>query len=329
VVHVAVDLLGGPGAPQAPFGGIRHALDADPALRVSAVGPAQLGADLLGLIAAGDRSRVCTVEAGYGIPPAADAAREVRARRDATVRVAAKLVRDGRADAIVSAAPADVLIAAARFTMGLLPGATRPVLAARLGTSGGEVVLVDAGAAPEAGPDELTQCAVLGSACAAAAIGAGAIGAGAIAQARPRVGLLAAGRTGWDGPRQQADDLIARLHPRYVGGIEADAIITGNEIDVVVSDGFTGAVLISCLDGAARASGQPVVYPRKGTIVVGVNGIAVSAYGGPIAGSADGGAIAGAIEVAAKAVRAGLLSQQRSALADLVASRRARAGLTS
>jgi glycerol-3-phosphate acyltransferase PlsX len=227
------------------------------------------------------------------------------------------MVRDGRADAMVSAAPAEAVVAAAHFTLGLLPGATRPVLAAVVEGRLGPVVLCDAGAVASASADELVQCALAGSAFATAGMGV----------ARPRVGLLSARPALVDSERDAADEALRALGVGYVGLLGADVLATGG-VDVAVTDGFTGDLLLA---GVSAGLGGDTA-----AIVLGVSGVAVcvqkvSRYGGG-RGAAGGGTTSGAgwanaIATAATARRTTLVGNVRSAMSALLARRRVAAGM--
>ncbi|WP_250285092.1 MULTISPECIES: phosphate starvation-inducible protein PhoH [unclassified Frankia] len=360
MTHVAVDLLGGDGAPDAVVDGIGSALDADESLLVSIVGPAAVAERLSAErgLAVGGRLRLA--EAPHLIGPGQDAAREVRSRRDATVRVATRLIRDGVADAVVSAGPPEALVAAASFTLGPVPGATRQALAVLLGSRSSPTVLLDAGAVPGGGTgaDQLVQHAIVGAAYATACLGV----------ARPRVGRLVAGpvrrpgaRFGAGGPGTgrpgagepyaggpgasasdgsgdgEFGDFLTGLELDFVGAVDAATVVAGGQVDVVVCDGSTGAVVVSWLRAVAKSVDQPSPalsgwYPQEGAFVVGVDGIVIVAGGGPGPGAAGpgiAGAIARAAAQASAADRSGWVLCQRAALAGLVTRRRSRAGLPS
>jgi glycerol-3-phosphate acyltransferase PlsX len=343
VTRVAVDLLGEGAQPESVLDSLPAALDADPELVVTlVVRPGSTTDDLAGRgIVTGDRVHVVT--AARGIPAGAGAVRDVRARRDSGVRVAARLVRDGKADAMVSVAPLEAIAAAAQFTFGLLPGATRASLAAvvdvsRPGEPAG-VVLCDAGGSVDVTSDDLAQFALAGAAYARVRAGAG----------EPRVGLLAARPALPDTVRRAAHELLGSLGIDYLGQVDAGSLVAmdGSDLprpDVVVTDGFTGDVVLSCLravraaaatagldasgglDPAWRSPAGPDL--QGGTIVLGVDGVAVRA-GDPVGGPDDlSTGLPAALATAATVFRDGLVGQIRAELARLVARRRALAGLS-
>jgi len=349
VTRVAVDLLGEGAPPESVLDALPAALDADPELVVTlVVPPGSIADDLADRgIVTGDR--VHLVNAGRGIPAGADAVRDVRARRDSGVRVASRLVRDGRVDAMVSVAPLEAVAAAALFTFGLLPGATRASLATvvDVGREPGGVVLCDAGASVDVTADDLAQFALAGAAYAKVRAGSG----------EPRVGLLTARPALPDTVRRMAHDLLGTLGIDYVGPVDAGALVAGaqpgrspagggsagRQPDVVVTDGFTGDVVLACLRAARAAT--PTARPpvpagldpawhspagpdlQGGTIVLGVDGVAVR-VGDPIGGPDDlSTGIPAALATAATVWRGGLVAEIRTELARLIARRRAIAGL--
>jgi glycerol-3-phosphate acyltransferase PlsX len=228
--------------------------------------------------------------------------------------VAARLVRDGDADATVSAGSTGAALAAALFTLGRLPGVTRPALAVVVPARNGPVVLLDAGANPDAGADLLTQFALSGAAYATTALGL----------ERPRVGLLSNGAEPGKGDalRKQAYDLIAALPVDFAGNVEGHDIALGGRADVVVTDGFTGNVALKAIEGALALAGAPAADREGGALLLGVDGVAVVGHG-----ASSPRAVAACVGMAADAVRTGLVPALRTVLADLVHRRRVGAGL--
>jgi hypothetical protein len=159
------------------------------------------------------------------------------------VRVAARLVRDGDADAFVSAGSTGATVAAALFTIGRVRGMARIALAVVVPAADAPVILLDAGASPEVTVEGLTQHAVAGSAYARVRLGLDA----------PRVGLLSIGEEAGKGDdvRKRAYEELSRLDDiDFVGNVEGGDVATGGRADVVVTDGFTGNVLLKGMEGA-------------------------------------------------------------------------------
>jgi glycerol-3-phosphate acyltransferase PlsX len=332
VARVAVDLLGGDGAPAAVVDGVLLALAADPDLTVALVGPSDVAGAELAARGAPERARLHLVQASEVVGMDEDPARAVRAKRDATVRVAAALVRDGVADATVSVGSTGAALAAAVFTLGRLPGVTRPGLAVVVPAARGPLVLLDAGATVECGHDLLVQFALAGSAYAQVRLGVD----------RPRVGLLSIGAEAGKGDalRKAAHALLADLPIRFVGNVEAHAVPLGGHADVVVTDGFTGNVLLKGLEGTVAAVAEAAAHEGQelpaleafahrwdadgqgGGVLLGVDGVAVVGHG-----SSSPRGVASCVAAAAQAHREQLVPRVRSAMSDLVARRRAKAGM--
>lgn len=338
--RVAVDLLGGDRGPADVVAGVVRGCTVDPLLSVVLCGPRELAADLLErhLPAAGPGERIAVAHATQVVTMEEDPARAVRAKRDASVRVAARLVRDGEADACVSFGSTGAALAAAVFTFRRLPGVTRPGLAVTLPTAGGPIVLLDAGAGVEASADLLVQFALTGAAYAQLRLGV----------SRPRVGLLSNGSEESKGDllRREAYAQLERSPLCFVGNVEGHDVAAGGRVDVVVVDGFTGNVFLKGLEGAVAtvmAAMRPLLERYGGSaalteaervaqrlgaagqgggVLLGVGGVTVVGHG-----AATPAEVAAALGTTAGLVRQGLLPQLRLTLADLVSRRRLAAGL--
>ena len=312
-VRVALDLLGGDAAPDAVLDGALLAADECPDVSVVLVGPEEVA--VAGLSERGVAPGTFEiVNATQSVAMDEDPARAVRAKRDATVRVAAALVRDGRADATVSVGNSGAALAAALFTLGRLPGVTRPAIAVVVPTKNGPVVLVDAGANPDAGPDLLAQFALTGAAY-ATTLGIDA----------PRVGLLNIGSEPGkgDGARKAAYDLLGGLPLDFAGNVEGHDVVLGGRADVVVTDGFTGNVLLKGVEAALSLNAAALDPDRaSGALLLGVAGVAVLGHGG-----ANARAVASCVRLARDAVAHAVLPRLTDTLTALVARRRAAAGL--
>ncbi|HEX2772587.1 MAG TPA: phosphate acyltransferase PlsX [Micromonosporaceae bacterium] len=307
--RIAVDLLGGDHAPDVVVDGALRALGADPDLHLLLVGPAVVADRLLGLLDAADGARVST---RYGGGMADAPARA--SRPDTTVRAAVTAVADGQADAVVSAGSTAATVTAAALGLGRLPGVRRPALVATLPAAAGPVVLIDVGGSLEARPATLVRHAALGVAFAAVAHGV----------QRPRVGLLSVGTESGKGDRARraADPVLARCPlpagGRYLGLVEGYELATGDHVDVVVTDGFTGNVLLKGIEAAYAMAGGPPAgsgTPRAATLL-GVAGTVVVCHGAALADDlASGIALAAHLHRrAAAAAISALLADQPGAL---------------
>jgi glycerol-3-phosphate acyltransferase PlsX len=253
--------------------------------------------------------RNATEVVGMSEPPA-DA---LRKKKDSSMRVAINLVKDGVAEACVSAGNTGALMATAKFVLKMLPGIDRPAIIAELPAIGGTVHMLDLGANTVNDPDQLFQFAVMGS----------IVTSDICNIERPRVALLNIGVEDTKG-HGTVRDAAARLNQsglNYVGFIEGNEIFSG-KTDVVVTDGFTGNVALKTMEGTAglvshyvkraftrnllaklqAALAGPVLRRLavetdsrnyNGASLVGLNGIVIKSHGG-----ADAYAFQHAIETA-------------------------------
>ena len=159
------------------------------------------------------------------------------------MRVALDLVRDGKADACVSAGNTGALMATARFVLKTLPGIDRPAIISALPTVSGHTHVLDLGANVESSSRHLFEFAVMGSELASAVDDIG----------RPSVGLLNIGQEDIKGNEQvrEAARLLAASNLHYIGFVEGDDIYRGTA-NVVVCDGFVGNVALKSSEGVAR-----------------------------------------------------------------------------
>lgn len=169
----------------------------------------------------------------------------LRRKKNASIQVACRLVKEGKADAVVSAGHSGATVACGMFIMGRLPGVERPALAALLPTEKNPVVVLDAGANVDCRPYHLFQLGLMGDAFARDLLG----------YAAPRVSLLSIGEEEGKGNSQvkEAYELLKLAQNlNFVGNAEGRDIFTG-DIDVVVCDGFVGNVVVKMSEGLASA----------------------------------------------------------------------------
>jgi glycerol-3-phosphate acyltransferase PlsX len=291
--RIAVDLLGGDAAPAVVVDGALRAYDADPDLSLLLVGPAEVADEIIAALPPARRAGV-TVDPVRRVVGMADS--PLRAfRSDTTVRAGVAAVSEGRAGALVTAGASGAAVTAAVHGFGRQPGIRRPALCVSLPALRGPVVLLDCGASTDVTPSELAQFAVLGATYATAVHGLTA----------PRVGLLSIGAEPGKGDKLRKVAAVALadavLPPgaRYAGYVEGHDVTLGGHADVVVTDGFTGNVLLKGVEGAyalaaghETASGPPVSVPRAATLL-GVPGIVIVCHGAATASDvADGIALA-------------------------------------
>ena len=166
----------------------------------------------------------------------------LRTKKDSSMRVAINLVKEGQAQACVSAGNTGALMATARYVLKTLPGIDRPAIITTLPTMTGHTRMLDLGANVNSSAEQLFQFAVMGAVLASAVGG----------NEQPRVGLLNIGEEEIKGNEQvkQAHAILARSPLNYVGYIEGGDIYKG-AVDVVVCDGFVGNVALKTSEGVA------------------------------------------------------------------------------
>ena len=178
------------------------------------------------------------------------AAQAVRSKRDSSMRVGLRLVRDGKADGFVSAGNTGAAMATAKMVLGALPGVDRPALATAFPTIlGTATILIDVGANVDSKAQNLQQFAIMGD------VYFRTIFSGRFPTAEhPRVGLLSIGEEESKGNdlTREAYKLIKDLPLNFVGNVEGRDLFNG-EADVLVCDGFVGNVALKISEGLAEA----------------------------------------------------------------------------
>ncbi len=176
------------------------------------------------------------------------AAKAFRQKRDSSIRVAARLVRDGRAQGVVSAGNTGAVMATMKIVMGALPGVDRPALAGVFPTAKGTAaIMVDVGANVDCKAENLEQFAIMGEIYTRAIFG----------NPRPRVGLLSIGEEETKGNdlTREAYPLLQRLPINFAGNVEGRHVFDATA-DVIVCDGFIGNVALKVAEGLAETIKQ-------------------------------------------------------------------------
>jgi phosphate acyltransferase len=255
---IAVDAMGGDHAPDEIVAGALAA-HREHGVRVLLTGPwARLSQALTALDAA-DELQVVAAEDNLAMNEGALASLR---RPRSSVAVACQLVRRGDAAAVVSAGSTGGIVATARLRLRPLPGVLRPGLAVVLPTRPGRTVLIDAGATADPKPEMLVQFGQLGVAYAQLTLGVPA----------PRVGLLTIGTEPGKGNKftRRAHELLASDPPHgalplsFAGNVEGGDLLAG-ELDVIVTDGFTGNVALKTLEGSIRFAAAELRAAVTGT----------------------------------------------------------------
>ncbi len=323
---IAVDAMGGDRAPDEIVAGARQAAEAG--VPVVLVGPADL-ADRV------DTAGLPLIVASEVIAMDEDAAGGVRRKKDSTLVRAAEAVRDGAASAMISAGNTGATMAAALLRMGRIKGVSRPAVATPIPVPGASpTILLDAGANAEVQPEWLVQFAQMGSVYARHRFDLAA----------PRVGLLSIGEEPGKGDtlRKEAFALLSAASGiEFIGNVEGRDVMS-DRVDVVVTDGFTGNVVLKTLEGGLRSIvgallqifAQPEhIAPAEallpalaplyrtldpdtygGAILLGVNGVCIISHG-----STGASAMFNAINVAREMVDHEMVTELRDVLATAAA----------
>ena len=240
MLPVAVDAMGGDNAPEAIIEGAVQAHEAGTPI-VLVGRPDVIGTD----------HGLPVIEASEVIAMDADGAKSVRTMKDASLPIAAKAVRDGEASAMVSAGNTGATMASALLRMGRIRGVARPAIATPIPVPGGTpTVMLDAGANAECQSDWLVQFAQMGTVFARRRFGVD----------RPRVALLSIGEESTKGSplvkethaALAAGGVLDAAGGEFIGNVEGRDLMT-DDVDVVVTDGFTGNVALKTLEGGLKA----------------------------------------------------------------------------
>ena len=242
---VAVDAMGGDDAPTAVVqGAINAARNGRP---VVLVGPEARVRDELARHRAGHALPIDVHPASEVVGMDDHPGQAMRRKRDNSIRVCFDLVRSGRACAMVSAGNSGAVMAGAIFVLGRTQGVERPAIISALPALKGSPILLDMGAVVDAKPIHLVQFALMGDVWARRVGGV----------QRPRVAILANGEEDSKGTEltRTAAAALRRSAIGFAGYCEGRDLLTG-EIDVIVTDGFTGNVALKTMEGTARVVGE-------------------------------------------------------------------------
>src|SRR5438309_8775391 len=241
MLTIAVDAMGGDHAPTAEVeGAVRAARDLG--VKVILVGQQDVVRRELRQYDDGGDLPIEVVHASERITMEDSAAKAVRSKRDSSMRVASRLVRDGVAQGFVSAGNTGAVMATEKMVQGVVPGVDRPALAGAFPTivKGSPVVVVDVGANVDCSARMLAQFAVMGEIYSRIIL----------RRPKPRVGILSIGEEDHKGNdlTRAAKDLIKELNLNFLGNVEGRDLFSG-DVDVIVCDGFIGNVALKVSEG--------------------------------------------------------------------------------
>jgi glycerol-3-phosphate acyltransferase PlsX len=323
-VRIAIDGMGGDHAPEQAILGAAQAAE-ELGVDVVLVGRPESVQHLLERY-----SRLRFVPASQVVQMDDHPAQAVRTKHDSSMSVCARLCKEGRADAWVSAGNSGAIMAAALFLQGRIKGVDRPALGTVLPTADQPAYLLDVGANVDSRPEFLVQFAQMGSVYAERVLG----------RAQPRVGLLSNGEEEGKGD-ERTREVYGRLKRlsglNFIGNVEPRDALAGRA-DVVVADGFVGNLTIKMAEATAEFIFKTLrdEIPRStrgklggllirggvgeirarldwrefgGAPLLGIDGVAVVAHG-----RSDARAIKNAVRVAKQAVEVGLVGKIREAV---------------
>ncbi len=337
-MKVALDAMGGDHAPAINIGGAIDALRCYPKLsHLYLVGIKEVleaecrrqGLDLR------DR-RVSVIHAPEVIGMSEPGAKTVRRKKLSSISLAMDMVKDGRADAFVSAGNTGAAVAAATLKLRTLPGVDRAGIASALPNEYGLCHILDAGANPEAKPEHLVAYAIMGTAFARGVLGV----------RNPRIGLMSNGEEDEKGTaftKETFKQLKATPGINFIGNVEGRDLFE-TELDVVLCDGFVGNIMLKSIEATAKAvskwlkseiKGNPLriagavlangafkALKEKssyetygGSPLLGVNGVVIIAHG-----SSTALAVRNAIRVAVETGETGVNKCIQESLASLSAA---------
>jgi len=318
---VAIDCMGGDHGPRVTVPAALDFVRLHEDVRVILVG---LSDRIRPLVADAASGRLTIRHASEVVDMGESPSLALRNKKDSSLRVAVNLLKQGEADACVSAGNTGALMAISRFVLKMLPGIDRPAICAVLPTLKGHVHVLDLGANVDCGPEHLLQFGIMGASLVSAIEH----------RDRPTVGLLNIGEEDIKGNDvvKRAAELLWESGLNFVGNVEGDGIYKG-DADVIVCDGFVGNVALKTSEGLAQMLAtflrqeftrspltklaalvaMPVVNRFKarvdhrrynGASLLGLKGIVVKSHG-----SADSFAFRHALQRAADEARNGVLTR--------------------
>lgn len=316
-MRLAVDVMGGDHGCAVVINGLKQALSTDLGITEALLVGNQSAIQAELSRAALSDSRIQIVHATEVLTMDDKPLEGIRKKKDSSMVRAIELVRNGKADAVISPGNTGALVAGS-MKLGRLEGVERPAIACRMPSRTSDFVLLDAGANAVAEPLHLAQFAVMGNLYAREILG----------HARPRVGVLSNGSEETKGNEltRETARLCALLDLNFIGYVEGFDLFD-DAVDVVVTDGFTGNIVLKTAESLSKTIGQllkqqlmanplrklgaalakgafdglkqrldPEVY--GGAVVLGLNGVVIKAHG-----SARERAIANSLRVAAEEVK--------------------------
>ena len=315
--RIAVDAMGGDGGPEIIMPSVKDFLSENREVKIDVYGDEKILSKYLNLFDSGISRNLKIIHTDEKVLSEDSPSHALRHKKNSSMSMAIKSVKDKNAQACVSAGNTGALMAISRFILGTLDGIDRPAIESMLPSLNGHTHVLDLGANIDSKAEHLYQFAVMGS----------ALSSVLDEKENPSVGLLNVGEETIKGNTQvkEAHDLLLTSKLNYVGFVEGDDIFCGN-IDVIVCDGFVGNIALKTSEGTAKFissklkdefkkniftkiagilsmkvlnSFKKVADPRKynGASLLGLKGIIVKSHGG-----ADSFAFNNSLKIALKEV---------------------------
>ena len=315
--RIAVDAMGGDGGPKIIMPSVKEFLLENRSVKIDVYGDEKILSKYLNIFDKNISKNLTIVHTDEKVLSEDSPSHALRHKKNSSMSMAIKSVKDKNAQACVSAGNTGALMAISRFILGTLDGIDRPAIESMLPSLNGHTHVLDLGANIDSKAEHLYQFAVMGS----------ALSSVLDEKENPTVGLLNVGEESIKGNTQVKDahDLLLSSRLNYVGFVEGDDIFCGN-IDVIVCDGFVGNIALKASEGTAKFitsklkdefkkniftkisgilsmivlnSFKKVADPRKynGASLLGLKGIIVKSHGG-----ADSFAFNNSLKIALKEV---------------------------
>jgi len=248
-ITLSIDAMGGDFGPQVTIPASLSCLEKNPELKLIMVGDEAVIRPLLADAIAKFQDRLSVHHASQVVEMDEPPQKALKNKKDSSMRVAINLVRDGHAQAIVSAGNTGALMAISRFVLKMIPGIDRPAIISTLPSTFGHTHMLDLGGNVDSSAEHLYQFAVMGEEVVKAVEKV----------ERPRIGLLNIGEEDMKGNEQvkAAAKLLDASSLNYIGYVEGNSINAGHvKVDLIVTDGFVGNVALKSIEGAAKMIGS-------------------------------------------------------------------------
>ncbi|MEA2114410.1 MAG: phosphate acyltransferase PlsX [Thermodesulfobacteriota bacterium] len=246
-MRIALDAMGGELGPELLIDGALSAIDKRRDLEVVLLGPEELLKEQVALRAGSGNGtgRLSIAHASQTVSMHESPVDAIRKKKDSTVMVGFDLVKNGKADAVVSAGNSGATMAAAVRKLGRLKGISRPGIASLFPTLKDPVMLMDIGANVDCRSLHLFQFAIMASSCSGLLLNID----------RPRIGLLSIGEESGKGNTliKKTHDMLKSSSLNFIGNVEGRDVYKG-DVDVIVCDGFVGNISLKISEGLAEAA---------------------------------------------------------------------------